>query len=111
MKAAPHACLAEVRRGLRLAVRVQPRSGRRGVVGLRGDQLRIALHSAPEKGKANRELLALLSELLDFPAGRLRLVHGESSRDKVLEIESALPEERERIRAALARLLAGVENS
>jgi uncharacterized protein (TIGR00251 family) len=56
------------------------------VVGWRGDALKISVTAAPEKGKANRAVVALLAETLGVPAGSIVLVAGEASQDKVAEV-------------------------
>ena len=40
----------------------------------------------PEGGKANAAVLKLLSKALGVPKSRLRIVQGETGRDKVVEI-------------------------
>ena len=55
----------------------------------------------PEDGRANRELLALLSETLDLPGGSLELVAGSASRDKVVVLHGLTSREAD-ARLALA---------
>jgi len=69
-----------------LTVRVQPKSSRQELVRISETELKARLFSAPEKGKANSELLKLLSENLKVPLSRLRLIKGETSRIKIIEI-------------------------
>ena len=52
--------------------------------------LKLRVRAAPEKGEANRAVLALLAEHLSCPRSALRLVSGETSRLKTLEIEGEL---------------------
>ncbi|MBE7558294.1 DUF167 domain-containing protein [bacterium] len=87
---------------MRIAVRVVPKSSRRGIVGVVGERLKVALHAAPEKGKANRELLELLAETLDCPARCLSVVAGHTSRDKTLEVHGA---DSRRLAATLTALI------
>ncbi|MCA9540102.1 MAG: YggU family protein, partial [Myxococcales bacterium] len=68
--------------GAILAVRVQPRARREGVVGLHGDAVKIALRAPPVDGAANAALLALLAKLVDVPVARLRIVAGQTGRLK-----------------------------
>jgi uncharacterized protein YggU (UPF0235/DUF167 family) len=44
------------------------------------------LHSPPADGRANEELIALLSKKLDIPKSNLSLVRGSKSRDKEIEV-------------------------
>ncbi|MDI6848232.1 MAG: DUF167 domain-containing protein [Candidatus Saccharicenans sp.] len=69
-----------------LTVRVQPKASRRELVPLSATEFRARLTSAPEKGRANQELLELLSEHLDLPLSRLKIIRGETSRIKLVEI-------------------------
>lgn len=68
--------------GTVLPVRAQPGARRNAVVGERGGALRVAVSAAPEKGKANAAVLAVLAEALGCKASQLGLLSGETSRDK-----------------------------
>ncbi len=46
----------------------------------------MAVAAAPEKGKANRAVIELLSLALNLPRSAVTIVSGESSEDKVVEI-------------------------
>ncbi len=69
-----------------LTVRVQPKASKRELVPLSTTEFRARLTSAPEKGRANQELLELLSDHLALPVSRLRIIRGEKSRVKLVEI-------------------------
>jgi uncharacterized protein (TIGR00251 family) len=69
-----------------LTVRVQPKASKREIVPITATEFRARLTSAPEKGRANRELLELLSEYLGLPLSRLKIIRGEKSRVKLVEI-------------------------
>ncbi|MGQ9800330.1 MAG: DUF167 domain-containing protein [Candidatus Saccharicenans sp.] len=69
-----------------LVVRVQPRASRQELIRLSETEFRARLLSAPEKGRANQELLELLSDSLHLPRQRLKIIRGESSRVKWVEI-------------------------
>jgi len=71
----------------RLKVRVTPRAARDQIVGWRDDTLRVRVTAPPVAGRANEAVLRLLSRALDVPTGRLRLVRGQSSREKVVAVE------------------------
>jgi len=76
--ASPDECL--------LHVRAQPGARRRGPLGLWAGCLKVGLAAPPEDGRANRELLLVLAELLDLRAGDLELVRGARSRGKLVRI-------------------------
>jgi uncharacterized protein YggU (UPF0235/DUF167 family) len=52
----------------------------------------IGLASAPEKGRANRELIELVAELLDVPVSAVSVIRGHSARQKVIRIERGAPQ-------------------
>jgi hypothetical protein len=68
--------------GVELAVRVAPGSARAGVRGPYGEQLKVAVRSPPEKGKANHELEEVLAAFFGVPARQARVVAGHTSRSK-----------------------------
>lgn len=70
-----------------MRVRVSPRARREGILGVRGDVLKVAVRAAPEKGKANAAVAALLSRALSVAAGAVRLLAGAATRDKTFLIE------------------------
>lgn len=84
--------------GIELRVRVNPRSSRRCFRGIEGGALRFDLNSPPVEGAANRELADLLAEMLGVPRGKVRILRGEKSRDKLLGIDGI---DEETLRAAL----------
>jgi uncharacterized protein (TIGR00251 family) len=80
------------RQGYLLRLTVVPGASRTAVVGLLGDRLKIRLAAPPEKGAANRELLAFLARALQLHKSALRLTVGSQSRAKVVEVLSLDPE-------------------
>lgn len=77
--------------GLRIAVRVQPRASRNRITGTIGDALKIQVTAPPVEGAANAALIAFLAEVLELPRGRIRVITGEHSRSKVVEIDTDDP--------------------
>jgi len=73
------------RPGVCIAVRVTPKA-RRNAVTLRDGQIRISITEAPEDGKANAAVRALLARALGVPKSRLVLVRGQTARDKVFTL-------------------------
>ena len=76
---------------LRIAVRVQPRASRNRLTGLIGDAVKIQLTAPPVEGAANAALIAFLAEILEVSRSRIRVVTGDHSRSKVVEIEADDP--------------------
>ena len=68
-----------------------------------GDAWKLRVSAPPVAGRANEAVLALLGRALALPRRRLRLVAGESGRDKVVELEGLAEGEIERRLAAAQR--------
>ncbi|MBI3567242.1 MAG: YggU family protein [Gemmatimonadetes bacterium] len=71
---------------VRFAVRVQPRASRAGVDGVHGDALRVRVHAPPVDGAANDAVIAVLADALRVAKRDVRIVSGEGSRSKVVEV-------------------------
>jgi hypothetical protein len=76
---------------MRLRVKVTPRASRNEITGLRDGVLSVRISSPPVDGAANDELVRLLSKALGMRRADMRLVSGQSSRHKVLEIDADEP--------------------
>ncbi len=68
--------------GVVLAVRVNPKSSKSKITGIIGEELKITLNAPPIDGKANKELIKLLSKTFSIPKSKITLLSGESSRSK-----------------------------
>ena len=81
--------------GIIIPVKVQPNASKERIVGEYNGQLKIAVTAAPEKGKANKAIIKLLAEKLGTKISSIRVISGETSRDKRVFIEgvkaSSLP--------------------
>jgi len=75
------------KKGMVLKVRVEPRSSRAEVVGIMGDALKVKLTSAPVDGAANRQLVEVLSKFFSIKKSAVRILKGETSKNKVVELE------------------------
>jgi uncharacterized protein (TIGR00251 family) len=95
------AWLREVPGGVRITVRLAPRSARDRVVGVHGAALKVAVTAPPVEGRANRHLLEFLAGRLGVARGALTLVAGEHARQKVIEAAG--------VRAADAEAMLGGE--
>lgn len=70
----------------RFSVRVIPNAGRDEVVGWQEDVLKIKLQAVPEDGKANKALCQLLAREFHCHKREVRIVAGEKSRQKIVEL-------------------------
>ncbi len=78
----PGLAAKDVAGGVEFAVVVSAGSARAGIRGLHGDALKVAVHAAPERGKANSEVTETIAEWLGVPANRVKISSGHSSRKK-----------------------------
>jgi uncharacterized protein (TIGR00251 family) len=74
--------LEQHERGTLVRVRAQPNARKNGILGERGGALRVGVTVAPEKGKANQAIAAVLADAIGCRASALVLLSGETSRDK-----------------------------
>lgn len=94
--------------GLELRLRVTPKAAREGIAGLRpqadgGARLAVKVRAAPERGRANAAVIALLARGLGLPKNALSLLAGESERDKTLLVNGPAAE----LEARIGRLIGG----
>jgi len=68
------------------AVRVQPRASKNEVSGVLDGALKIRLQAPAVENRANEALCAFLAELLKRPKSAVRLLSGERSRSKRVEV-------------------------
>jgi uncharacterized protein YggU (UPF0235/DUF167 family) len=50
-------------------------------------EVRVYTKAVPVDGKANKEVIRLLSEALKKPKTRIRIVKGETSNKKIIEVD------------------------
>jgi uncharacterized protein (TIGR00251 family) len=79
------------RRTLTLALHVQPNAKRSGFAGLHGDALKVRIAAPAVDDKANAALIAYIAHALDRPTSALRLIRGDRSRAKTIEVSGADP--------------------
>jgi uncharacterized protein YggU (UPF0235/DUF167 family) len=70
-----------------LTVKAQPRAKKPGVEDMGPNVFRVRVRSAPERGRANEEVLARLADHLGVPPMRLTLVRGAASTHKIIRLE------------------------
>lgn len=80
----------------RLRVRVSPGAPSACVVGRHGAAWKVRVAAAPERGRANDAVVALLAEALALPRKDVAVVAGATSRDKVVELAGISAEEADR---------------
>jgi hypothetical protein len=68
-------------------VKVIPNARKSEIEGWQGETLRVRLHAPPEKGKANDELISLLSKEYGVKKSSIEILSGHTSRIKRVKIE------------------------
>ena len=75
-----------------LCVKVVPGASRTRYMGVHGGAARVAVAAPPEKGKANRAVIALLAELLSVKKSDVTVVSGHAAPVKTILIEGTTPD-------------------
>ncbi len=76
-----------------LAVRIQPRSSKNGIVILPDGALKIRLTAPPVDGAANEALIAFLSRTLQVSKSQIEIVSGHTAREKRIRIAGIVEED------------------
>jgi len=103
----PAAVATPVAGGVRLAVRLTPKSASDRIQGIATDAagraaLKVAVTAAPEDGKANAALEKLLARTFGLPRTTVSVVSGHTARAKLLHLAGDPPD-------LLARLTKTIE--
>ena len=103
---------ADAAHDVRLTLRVKPHARRAGLIGWHGDALKVAVCAAPERGRANDEVVSLIATALGIAAADVTLESGAASQDKRVRVRGLeASEARRRIDAALAAAMPGAKGS
>ncbi|HEX8835689.1 MAG TPA: DUF167 domain-containing protein [Candidatus Acidoferrum sp.] len=68
------------------SVRVQPRASKDEIAGEIGGALKVRLQAPAAEGRANEALIEFLAQLLKTPKSAVRILSGDRSRTKRIEI-------------------------
>ncbi len=73
--------------GITIEVKVEPRSSQKGIGGVMDNNvLKVKLTSPPVEGAANEQLIEVLAEELKVKRSQVKIIRGQSSKRKVVEI-------------------------
>jgi uncharacterized protein len=73
---------------MKMEIRLVPNASRDEVAGITEEgRYKVKVQSPPVEGAANRRLILFLAEWLGVSKSRVRIISGEKSRNKVVEIE------------------------
>ena len=79
--------------GLVIPVKVVPGSSRSRIAALLGGSLKINIAAAPEKGKANKQLVRFLAEMLNHPKSAITIISGSHDPHKQILIADMTTQE------------------
>jgi len=69
-----------------LSLKVVPGAAKAGIVGWLGESLKIKVTAPPEKGRANKEVIALLSKAIKIAPSAIHIVSGSASPFKLVDV-------------------------
>jgi uncharacterized protein (TIGR00251 family) len=78
---------------MRVTVRVIPRAPKNQVGGVRDGKLLVRVTAPPVDSAANDAVVALLAAHFGLPKRAVRIVSGERSRNKIVDIDGAVPQD------------------
>ena len=78
--------ITPVEGGIIMGIKVQPRASRNQLIGEQDGCLKVKLTAPPVEGEANQALINYLARLLAIPKKNIKLLKGETSRHKLIEI-------------------------
>jgi uncharacterized protein (TIGR00251 family) len=79
--------------GTILPVRAQPGARRNEIRGVQDGMLKVCVTQSPEKGKANKAVVEVLSKTLRLRKSKIELIAGETSRQKRFLVRGITPDE------------------
>lgn len=71
----------------KLWVQVKPQARKQSIEKISEQDYRIAVQAAPIAGKANDEVVELLARYFSVPKSSVKVLRGQSSRKKLVEID------------------------
>ena len=82
-------CLRQTDAGVEVFLYIQPRASRNKIIGLQGEELKVALTAPPVDGAANKACCLFIAKLCSLPRSCVKIISGETSRHKRLLLEDA----------------------
>lgn len=77
----------------RIAIYVQPRASKTMIAGMHDGCVKVRLAAPPVDGAANSALIEFVAERLRIARSRVRIVTGQTSRRKVVEVDGVSVEQ------------------
>jgi uncharacterized protein len=70
----------------RISVRVKTQARKENIAKISPEEYQVSVHAAPVAGKANQEVVELLARYFSVPKSFVKVLRGQSSRKKLIEI-------------------------
>lgn len=83
----------KTKNGIQFKIKVQPRSSKNEISGIQGDALKVKLIAPPVDGEANEACIRFLSKIFAVPRKRIKIISGQTSPHKIIEIENITEDE------------------
>jgi uncharacterized protein (TIGR00251 family) len=84
--------------GVTLRLKVAPRAARDRIEAVADGTLKVSVTAAPDRGRANEAVIALIARALQVPKSSITLVAGAAARHKTLRIAGDGPAIESRLR-------------
>jgi len=78
---------ADLLLNMRLNIKVIPKSSLNKVIRLSDTDLKVKLTSPPVDGEANKKLIEILSKEYNVAKSKIKIVKGETRKNKIVNIE------------------------
>jgi len=89
--------IRETEKGAVLEIRVLPRSSRCEIAGVQDGALKIKITAPPVEGKANKECVRFISDLLKIKKSAVSIIAGEKSKNKTVLVAGMTAQEIEKV--------------
>ncbi|ENY72296.1 hypothetical protein G114_08627 [Aeromonas diversa CDC 2478-85] len=78
-----------------LQLLIQPKASRDQIVGLHGEEVKVAITAPPVDGQANAHLVKYLAKQFKVAKGQVKVIRGELGRHKAVSIDAprVIPDE------------------
>jgi uncharacterized protein (TIGR00251 family) len=87
-----------------IRVKVHPRAKKDAITGIVGDALKLSLTSPPVDGKANAACIRFFAELFGISRSVVTIISGQTSRNKVIQVDRVSVAQAEAALSAAAHL-------
>ncbi|MEA2006545.1 MAG: DUF167 domain-containing protein [Patescibacteria group bacterium] len=72
---------------MRIYIKVTPNASSRDLEEIAPSQFKVRVCASPEKGKANDELVKILSKYFKVAKRQIEIVGGKTSKEKIVDID------------------------